>query len=164
MRRDIRDELIAWTIGLLSIVAAAALLTGCASAYPTEPDEEFSAVEMALVDNTARWAAQLGVNVRGEITSRMHPGLTSLNPAGWYEAGVAYYYRPNIERYVQLVPTPGGQTASGVAAHEVAHAIYYLHDISHWCCTKHMGAEPTYPAPMTGALCEGRATRCLTNR
>jgi len=164
MRRDIRDELIAWTIGLLSIAAAAALLTGCASAYPTEPDEEFSAVEMALVDNTARWAAQLGVNVRGEITSRMHPGLTSLNPAGWYEAGVAYYYRPNIERYVQLVPTPGGQTASGVAAHEVAHAIYYLHDISHWCCTKHMGAEPTYPAPMTGALCEGRATRCLTNR
>src|SRR3972149_2071274 len=91
MRRDIRDELIAWTIGLLSIAAAAALLTGCASAYPTEPDEEFSAVEMALVDNTARWAAQLGVNVRGEITSRMHPGLTSLNPAGGYAAGGGYH-------------------------------------------------------------------------
>jgi len=164
MKRDIRNELIAWTIGLLSMAAAAALLAGCAAAYPTEPDEAFSAVEMALVDHTARFAGQLGVNVRGEITIKMHPGLASLNPTGWYEAGVAYYYRPNVERYVCLVPTPGGQTASNVAAHEVAHAIYYPHDISHWCCTKHMGAEPTYPAPVAGAVCEGRATRCLTNR
>jgi len=28
MRRDIRDDLVAWTIGLLSLAAAAALLAG----------------------------------------------------------------------------------------------------------------------------------------
>ena len=161
MKRDIRNELIAWTIGLLSMAAAAALLAGCAAAYPTEPDEEFSAVEMALVDNTARFAGQLGVNVRGEITTKQY--VTPEGRAtGWYLAGVAYYDREMVEQHVRLVPTPGCQTASNVAAHEVAHAIYYLHDISHWCCTKHMGAEPTYPAPVAGAVCQGRATRCLT--
>jgi hypothetical protein len=162
MRRDFREELIAWTIGLLSLAAAAALLTGCAAAYPTEASDGFSPVEMALVDQTARWAGQLGVRVRGEITNRMHPGLASVNPTAWYEAGVAYYYRPNVERLVRLVPTPGCETAANVAAHEVAHAIYYAHDISHWCCAIHMGATPTYSPSVAGAVCEGRATRCLT--
>ena len=161
MRRDIHDELLAWTIGLLSMAAAAALLTGCAAAYPTKVSETFTAVEMALVDNTARWAGQLGVSVRGEITTEQY--VTPQGRAtGWYLAGVAYYDREMVERGVRLVPTPGCLTAGDVAAHEVAHAIYYLHDISHWCCTKHMGAEPTYPAPVAGAVCQGRATRCLT--
>jgi len=163
MRRDIREVLIAWTIGLLSMAAACALFVGCVSSvYPTEAEESFTAVEMALVDDTARWAAQLGVSVRGVVTSRMHVRLAYLNPTAWYEAGVAYYYRPNVARYVRLVPTPGCETAANVAAHEVAHALFHDHDANHWCCTFHMGAGPTYPAPIAGLTCEGRATQCLT--
>jgi hypothetical protein len=163
VRRDIRDELIAWTIGLLSLAAVtAALLTGCAVARPTEASE-FSATEMALVDDTARWAGQLEVNVRGEITTRTH--ITPQGRAtGWYEGGVAYYDREMVAEWVRLVPTPGCETAANVAAHEVAHALYPTHDISHWCCTVHMGATPTYPPPVVGAQCEGRAKRCLTSR
>lgn len=162
MRRDIREVLTAWTIGLLSLAAACALLVGCGAVAPTEV-ESFTAIEMALVDNTARWAGQLGVSVKGEITTEQY--MTPQGRAlGWYMAGVAYYDRELVAEYVRLVPTPGYVTAADVAAHEVAHALYREHDISHWCCTVHMGAEPTYPAPVAGATCEGRATRCLTNR
>lgn len=161
MRRDIREVLVAWIIGLLALTAMCAAFVGCAAPYPTEASETFTSVEMALVDNTARFAAQLGVSVRGEITTRQY--VTPQGRAlGWYSAGVAYYDRAMVAQYVRLVPTPGCETASDVAAHEVAHALYHNHDAQHWCCTRHMGATPTYPAPVAGLVCEGRATRCLT--
>lgn len=50
MRRDIREVLVAWTIGLLSMAAAAALLVGCAAdspAAPTEPMIVFSGAATA---------------------------------------------------------------------------------------------------------------------
>jgi len=168
VRRDTREVLVAWTIGLLSIAAAAALLTGCTAARPTEASETYTTIEMALVDNTARWAGQLGVKVRGEITTERYTGVDASGVAweatGWYIAGVAYYNREQVARWVRLVPTPGCETAANVAAHEVAHALYHAHDAQHWCCTQHMGATPTYPAPVAGLVCEGKATRCLTNR
>ena len=164
MRRETRDVLTAWTIGLLAIAAMAAALVGCASPYPTEAAEHYTAVEMALVDHTARYAAQLGVQVRGVITSKMYPGFAAagIDATAWYEGGVAYYYRPNVARWVSLVPAPGQEAATNIAAHEVAHAIYPWHAADHWCCTQHMGAVPTYPFPVAGQpVCEGVATRCL---
>lgn len=155
------DVLIAWALGILALVALATLMTGCGMASPTAASD-FTPVEQALVDDTARWAGQLGVSVRGEITTQRYDTPQG-RAAGWYQGGVAYYDREMVAEYVRLVPTPGCETASNVAAHEVAHAIYSAHDISHWCCTVHMGAVPTYPAPVAGAQCEGRAQRCLTN-
>lgn len=37
MRRDTREVIVAWTIGLLSLAAVAALLVGCAAESPEEP-------------------------------------------------------------------------------------------------------------------------------
>lgn len=165
MSRDSRDVMTAWTIGMLSLIAAALLATGCCGApYPTEAGEDFTEVEMALVDHTARFAAQLGVNVRGVVTSEMHPSFVQakVNATAWYESGVAYYYRPAVAEHVRLVPTPGCETATNIAAHEVAHAIFRAHDINHWCCTRNMGATPTYPSPVQGEpTCEGIARQCL---
>lgn len=162
--RDRLEVLGAWFIGLLAISAAALLMTGCGLANPTEASEPFTAVEMALVDNTARFADQIGVRVRGEITTQRYVLPDGAEAAGWYIAGVAYYNRDMAAKWISLVPEPGRETAANVAAHEVAHAIYHNHDASHWCCTQHMGATPTYPAPVAGLVCEGMATRCLTNR
>lgn len=164
MRRDTREVLVAWTIGLLSLIAAAFLFTSCAAQSPVEASETFTSTEMALVDNTARWAGQRGVKVRGEITTERYTGVDadgkSWEAAGWYKAGVAYYNRDMVARWVTLVPTPGCETAANVAAHEVAHALYHAHDAQHWCCTQHMGATPTYPAPVAGLVCDAIATRC----
>lgn len=159
MRRDTREVLAAWMIGLASLSAVAFLLTGCVVNPTTVSTETYTEVEMALIDSTARWSGQLGVNVRGEITTESYV-MSSGRATAWYSGGVAYYDREMVERYVRLVPTPGCETAANVAAHEVAHALYMAHDISHWCCMVHMGATPTYPPPVAGALCEGRAARC----
>lgn len=160
MRPATRDVLTAWGIGLAALVALLVATIGCVSPYPTEASETFTEVEMALVDHTARFATQLGVKARGEITDKMYPALAEMNPTAWFDGSVAYYYRPNVARYVRLVPTPGCETAANVAAHEVAHALYHAHDAQHWCCTQHMGATPTYPAPVAGLVCDAIATRC----
>lgn len=146
MRPVTRDVLTAWTIGTAALIAAALLFTSCAHPYPTEAADSYSAVEMALVDHTARFADQLGVRVKGVITDKMHAGLAQSNPTAWYDAGIAYYYRPNVERYVRLVPTPGCETAVNVAAHEVCHAKYRAHDLAHWTCNNTL-AQATYPRP-----------------
>jgi len=101
---------------------------------------------MALVDHTAAAAAQQQVKVRGEITDKMYPGLAKVNPTAWYDAGVAYYYRPNVARYVSLVPEPGKETALNIATHEVCHAKHRAHDCAHWLCMDKW-ATPTYPEP-----------------
>ena len=166
LRRDVqvRDVLLAWAIGLASLVALLVALVGCATpAYPTESGG-FSTVEMALVDNVARFSAQLGVPVKGAITTERYRGTwldgTEWEATGWYTGGVAYFNRDMVEKFVRLVPTPGCVTATDAAAHEVAHSLYYPHDEQHWCCTVHMGATPTYPAPMNGLVCDGVAARC----
>lgn len=161
--RERLDVLVAWLIGLLAISAAALLLTGCGLANPSAVSAStFTSVEMALVDDTARWAGQLGVKVEGRITTDRYVLPDGAEAAGWYSGGIAYYNRDMAAKWISLVPEPGRETAANVAAHEVAHAIYHNHDASHWCCTQHMGAGPTYPAPIAGLVCDGRATRCLT--
>lgn len=122
------------------------LTLSCSHPYPTATSDTFSEVEMALVDFTAKASAQQGVKVRGEITEKMYPALAQSNPTAWYQSGVAYYYRPNVKRYVSLSPEPGKETAWAVATHEVCHATHYAHDCAHWVCMVKF-ATPTYPEP-----------------
>lgn len=149
MRRDTRDLLLAWTIGTFALIAMCVAMVGCGITQPTEAEETFTTVERALVDNTARFAAELRVSVRGEITSKLHPSLVAANvvAAAWYEKGVAYYYRPNIAKYVRLVPEPGMETAANIAAHETCHALHRDHDLAHWECNTRLSGAATYPRP-----------------
>jgi len=149
LARESRDVLTAWTIGTAAIIALALALTGCERVAPTAVSADtFTAIEMALVDHTARFADQIGVRVRGVVTDRLDSRFIGdgQNVVAWYEAGTAYYYRPRVALYVALVPTPGRETASNIAAHEVAHARYRNHDCAHWRLSDEI-ADPTYPEP-----------------
>ncbi len=86
-----------------------------------------------------------GVQVVGKITDDRSKYQTG-NPLGWYQAGVAWYYRPLIESQVSLAPEPGKETAANIAAHEVCHAKNPHHDLAHWSCMNKW-AVPTYPRP-----------------
>lgn len=173
MRRDTRDVLAAWTIGTSAMIAACLALTGCGmAAVLTEAEESFTTVERALIDQTARWAGQLGVNVRGYITTTPYVvpngctdgmgGYYDCPAVGWYSMGKVFYNREGVADWVRLVPEAGKETAANVSAHEVAHAWFYMHNAEHWCCTLHMGATPTYPFPLVGKpVCDGVAVECL---
>lgn len=127
------------------------VLVGCAKAgwSPVSPSGD---VEQALLAYTSTYAARLGWNVRGEITDTRK--REQLDAAGWYDRGVAYYYRPAIHDFVTLTDgecpaAPRCELASGIAAHEVAHFKYPFHDMHHWCCMVNLGVRPTYPPPET---------------
>jgi hypothetical protein len=126
---------------------------GCSnfSYHVTGPSSE---VESALLSYTDEYAARLGVSVRGEIATNRTGAQEQDDAAGWYSAGIAYYYRPAVDQYVTLVDgdcpaAPRCELASGVAAHEVCHAKELGHDTRHWCCMKKLGVRPTYPPPVT---------------
>ncbi len=132
-------------------VLAASLAVGCGG-FKYETAGPTSEVEGALLSLTDSYAAALGVNVRGEIATNRSGGQD--DAAGWYLAGVAYYYRPDVEQFVTLVDgqcpaAPRCELASGVAAHEVCHAKFRDHDTKHWCCMVKLGVRPTYPPPVT---------------
>lgn len=155
MRRDSYEVIVAWAIGVLSIAAACALLvlmTGCGFKY--EVAGASSDVESALLAYTDTYAAKLGVTVRGEIATNRTASQEANDAAGWYAAGIAYYYRPAVAEFVTLIDgqcpaAPRCELASGVAAHETCHALFPQHDIAHWCCQKKLGVRPTYPPPTT---------------
>lgn len=121
---------------------------GCSgSGYTTV--EPSSLVEDMLISETSRHAATLKVNVRGEITDHLpssqvpKPGQGT--PSGWYDGGVAYYYRPMLH-VVSIEVEAGKETATNVSAHEVCHAKHPHHDLQHWLCSDDL-ATPTYPKP-----------------
>lgn len=150
MRSRTADVIVAWIIGVFALIAMCLALTGCGTfAHPTEAEETFTTVERALVDQTARFAAELGVSVRGKITSRLHPTYVNANAVAvaWYERGVAYYYRPSVARHVSLVPEPGKETVASIASHEVCHALYPHHEWQHWECNTKLSGQATYPRP-----------------
>lgn len=122
------------------------LLVGC---FRYEPTVATNVLEEALLSETARAAGAMGVRVHGEITDTISSAQRVAgrpDPTGWYQAGVAWYYRPRIEPTVSIDPAPGKETARNIAAHEVAHAKHRNHDCAHWClCNKF--AVPTYPSP-----------------
>jgi len=137
-----------WLLVVAAVVAV--LLPGCSKAAQWSPVDPSSDVEGVLISETARFAGLHGVKVRGEITEKLSPAqaASGQNPTGWYEAGVAYYYRPMIAKYVTVEPTAGHETATNVAHHEVCHAVTgRAHDLAHWKCNGTFGSTATYPAP-----------------
>ncbi len=94
---------------------------GCAKRVSTVPATHPN--EVHVLAETQRFAAALGVRVRGVITTHeyMVPAANPRYPgekvqaAGWYKAGVAYYWRPVIRERDQVYGT-------ALAAHEVCHA------------------------------------------
>lgn len=121
------------SVALLALSSA-----GCgASGWGTVPSD--GEKEVVLLRETDRVAAVLHVKVRGEITDKLSKYQDPLT-AGFYDGGVAYFYRPVIEQYVSLEECPN------VAAHEVCHAISRNHDHKHWECMASV-ASPTYPEP-----------------
>lgn len=143
-----------------SAVVLALLAVGCGFKYQTSGAT--SEVEGALLGYTDTFAAKLGARVRGEIATNRAQAQD--DAAGWYLAGVAYYYRPAVAEYVTLTDgdcpaAPRCELASGVAAHEVCHAKWPQHDTHHWCCMRNLGVRPTYPPPVTPGgqwpTCEG---------
>lgn len=127
------------------------VLTECSFRYeatsPSDPIEE------ALLSETAWAAGAMGVEVHGEITDTISPAqrvVGQSDPVAWYAAGVAWYYRPQVQRYVSLTPEPYKETAKNIAVHEVCHALHRNHDLAHWECMNKW-ASPTYPYPANGS-------------
>lgn len=143
------------------------LLAGCGFKY--EPTASTNVLEDALLSETARAAGALSVRVHGEITDTISNGQIKqgqVAPTGWYQAGVAWYYRPRIEPTVSIDPTPGKETARNIAGHEVCHAISFFHDNAHWNCMNSVAA-PTYPRPGTAGVstftCNAQAATAINN-
>jgi len=116
-------------------------------------------VEEALLAETARAAGAIGVSVRGEITDTISPAQLSPeagSPVAWYSGGIAWYYRPQVAKYVSLEPEPGKIIPRDIATHEVCHALSRRHDLPHWECMNTY-AVPTYPRPVTANSAEGIA-------
>jgi len=143
MRRRVAD---------IAIITFAALLGGgCGFKYePTAPSD---GVEEMLLSETLRIASAASVKVRGEMTETIASGQVVMGqeaPTAWYSAGVAWFYRPQVKRFVSIEPEPGHETATNVAGHEVCHAVTGpMHGRRHWQCMSRY-AGPTYPEPASG--------------
>ena len=107
-------------VGLLLILVAT---FGC-GAVPTGPDSG-DPREAHILAETARFAAALRVSVRGVVTDQAYlvpapkPLFTGekVPAAGWYDDGIAYYYRPVVLRLTL-------ESVSALAAHETCHALH----------------------------------------
>ena len=78
--------------------------------------------EQHVLDETARFAAILGVNVRGVLTDHVYnvrcSDGTICPAAGWYADGRVYFWRPAILSHDDAYGT-------ALAAHEVAHSLFH---------------------------------------
>lgn len=103
-------------------------MVGCGGAWsPVSPS---SGPEEFILGETTRFATKLRVKVRGELTDTVYSVMYNGVPtpaAGWYDRGVAYYYRPYIAKQTN-------ETCSAIAAHEVCHAVEYFHNEKHEAC------------------------------
>lgn len=117
------------------IAGLALVLAACAGLPTVDPVGENEAF---VVAEAARYAGELGLRVRGEITTETRwfkpgeAGCPSSPPigcyaAGYYDAGVAYFYRPWVARQER-------PALSEVACHEVCHAApgAYLGHTAEW--------------------------------
>lgn len=141
------------TIVLAALLGA--LLAGCGTGIGWNLVSPSSEIEAAVLEATSRHAATLGLNVRGQITDERCG-----EAAGWYDRGVAYFYRPYLATQATLGDEPCSdpegrcERVGGLAAHEVCHAAQqrasraYSHDVYHWCCMKNLGERPTFPFPV----------------
>lgn len=128
-----------WAVGAL-------LFAGCGAGIPTV--EPVDGREAFVIAETARYAGMLGLRVRGKITDRTQwyapgeAGCPSSPPigcyaAGYYSAGVAYFYRPWVGRQERAA-------LSQVACHEVCHAApgAYLGHTAEWRACMARGGFP----------------------
>lgn len=132
---------------------------GCLPSAPTFDAQTEG--EALVISETARFAGMLGVRVHGELVdqTRLYPpgqygcpadAKASCYATGWLEGGVAWYYRRGIAEAWEI---GGAGLVSGIAAHEVAHALHLGHDAAHYCEIVRLGAVPTYPPPVAGLVC-----------
>lgn len=145
---------------LTVVVALVALVaTGAACGFRYLPTDASNDVETTLLSETARAAGALSVNVHGEMTNTIAKGQCPPGqeaPVGWYQAGVAWYYRPQVARFVSIEVEAGKETARNVAGHEVCHHESSFHDLKHWECMRDVAA-PTYPRPGASGVWTGAA-------
>lgn len=148
MKRESRDLLIAWTIGVFALIAACASCTEKSWA-PTEPS---TVNEVIVLAETERFSRLIGVHVAGHMTN--DPYIVGHQYAtGWYvgqhgrdAVGDAYYYVPAI-RDLRPSVSDAPESVVNVAAHECCHALTGPgHDLAHWDCMETY-ATPTYPRP-----------------
>ncbi len=97
-----------------------ALLISCGGTTIVAPDGDPR--EQHVLDETARFAGILHVNIRGALTDHVYEVRcsdgTMCPAAGWYEGGTAYYWRPNLlERDLAY--------GTALAAHETCHALHH---------------------------------------
>lgn len=137
----------------LAVIVTTAMLSGCGFRY--EPTAASGEVEGACLVETKRASDALSTKVRGEITDKISPAqVPDVNskvgpPVAWYDSGVAWYYRPQVAKYVSIDPEAGKVTARDIAGHEVCHNTRVgslSHDVTHWECMNRV-ATPTYPRP-----------------
>ena len=141
-------------LGMLLILALA--LAGCGVERGIEAS---SPVEGALIAQTAHYAGVMVVQARGEITTKATSEQKAQEVVGWWTPGVAWYYRPNVERFIGLVPgecpeAPRCETPDNVTVHELCHSLSPFHDALHWTCSAKY-ARPTYPRPAAGSVWTG---------
>jgi hypothetical protein len=106
-------------------------LAGCGAPSVAGPSEDPK--EMHILAETARFASALKVRVRADITDEIYwvqePNGNTVEAAGWYNAGVAHYWRPWL-RAQSL------EYGTALAAHEVCHAAFYFHTPQHTACVE----------------------------
>ena len=118
-------------------------LSGCATRRPHSNAPSVSPSgdprEQHVLDETARFASILGVNVRGVITTHVYPVRQSdgtMGPAaGWYADGKAYYYRPKILSRDEAY-------GSALAAHECCHALHHGEAEADTCAATLLAQSP----------------------
>ena len=120
------------------LVIAALLAASCGNVY-NPVSSSGTEQEAWVLAETARIAGVLNVRVHGELTDHVYSPGEGQVAAGWYEGGVAYYYRPWIMKQSL-------ETLTDVAGHEVCHAVSFFHDAAHWRCMAQV-AHPTYAFP-----------------
>lgn len=151
MRRDIRDVLVAWTTGLLSLAAAAALLTGCGPG--------FSPVSASTTTEKEAWAAAEVVRLAAKLHKKFHAEFAEkalIVPAGYGGCGgpmacaaFAWFDPPRVVFHREAVNRESTTLSllTDIAGHEVCHTLSYNHDQTHWNCTVAVGVNPTYQRP-----------------
>ena len=131
------------------LAAGLVLLLGACGSFDRGLVGPSGEIEALLLSETERHAATLGVKVRGQIVSVCPYTDGRL---GWLDAGVAYYYRPAVEKQVVVArgdwcpDFPRCEAATNIAAHEVCHTKSLAHDLVHWTCNNTL-ASATYPRP-----------------
>lgn len=154
MRRE--GCFVAWAVATILLAMLVIILGGCGLSRDITSPSTGTAEEEHVLAETARFAGALSVKVHGELTDSKYTMPAGIGgcpkdsysgclASGWFDAGVAYYYRPHILTYSLGLLTD-------VAAHETCHAIERGHNFLHQTCIRSVGAIPTYALRPDGSM------------